>query len=220
VPRKDKYKISNDVIIGMGEIINDVKKSSYLDDILKALSNVRTEYMVYYSPDLNKGNKSYYKYTERMFAYELYHQYRIIMQRKKKKYAGLYLNGEQQKSSQGWKGLKKITPDIVLHGMIDKPDYSGFSQKWLCEIKMFTNPEIVKDLTKIKNKASILRFQDYFFIFVGGNDNDLKIECRNKHIKVNDVFNDTICICIDIIDSKNNDFNIICKRISNIIDRD
>lgn len=204
----------------MGIIINDVKRSPYLGDILEALSNVRTEYMVYCSPGSKIGNKSYYKYTERIFAYELYHQYRCIMQRKKKKYAGLYLNGEQQKCSQGWKGLKRITPDIVLHGMIDKPDYSGFSQKWLCEIKMCTNPEIVSDLAKIKNKASKLKFQDYFFIFVGGDDDNLKREWQNKYIKIDDVFNDTICICIDIIDSKNNDFNIICKRISNIIDRD
>ena len=83
----------------MGIIINDVKRSPYLGDILEALSNVRTEYMVYCSPGSKIGNKSYYKYTERIFAYELYHQYRCIMQRKKKKYAGLYLNGEQQKCS-------------------------------------------------------------------------------------------------------------------------
>ena len=51
-------------MLGMGKITNEVKKSSYLGDILKALSNVRTEYMVYCSPGFKKGNKSYYKYTE------------------------------------------------------------------------------------------------------------------------------------------------------------
>lgn len=202
----------------MGKITNEVDKSIYLGDILKALSKVRTEYMVYCSPGIKRGGKDYYKYTERMFAYEFYHQYRCIMQRKKKKYDGLYLNGEQQKCSQGWKGLKKITPDIVLHGMIDSPDYSGFSQKWLCEIKMCTNPEIVNDLTKIKNKTLKLKFQEYVFIFVGGDDKYLKEECRKKTIKVDDVFCETICICIDINDYKNNDFNIVCKRICNIID--
>lgn len=201
----------------MGKITNEVEKSIYLGDIIKALSNVSTEYMVYCSPGIKRGSKDYYKYTERMFAYEFYHQYRCIMQRKKRKYAGLYLNGEQQKCSQGWKGLKKLTPDIVLHGMIDKPDYSGFSQKWLCEIKMCTNPEIVSDLTKIKNKASKLKFQEYVFILVGGDDNYLKYKCRKEKIKVDDVMGDTICICIDINDNKKNDFNIICKRICNII---
>ncbi|MBO4464649.1 MAG: hypothetical protein J5797_10725 [Prevotella sp.] len=198
-------------------IKNEVKNCKYLDDIIQALINVKSEYIRYCRPVLNRGKKNYYKYVERVFAYEFYHQYRLIMRRKKKKYEGLYLNGEQQKSSQVWKGLNRQTPDMVLHGKIDKPDYNGFTQKWLCEIKMCSNPNVTDDLKKIKNKSLRLKFDDYIFLFMGGNDAELKRKYNESELSVDDIYKDTICVCVEIVDEKNNDYNIICKRLKDII---
>ena len=198
-------------------IRNKVKNSKYINDIIKALLNVDTIYIRYNSPGINRGEKAYYKYVERVFAYEFYHQFRIIMRRKKKKYEGLYLNGEQQKCSQVWKGLKRQTPDMVLHGNIDKPDYDGFTQKWLCEIKMCSNPNAVDDLKKIKEKSLRLNFGEYYFLFVGGNDDELKRKYENSSLTADMIYDETICICVEIIDEQSNNYNIICKRLKDII---
>ena len=197
-------------------IRNEVKNSKYIDDIIKALKNVDSVYIRYCRPNINKGLKNYYMYVERVFAYEFYHQYRLIMSRKKKKYEGLYLNGEQQKSSLVWKGLKRQTPDMVLHGNISKPEYDGFTQKWLCEIKMCTNPNAVDDLKKIKEESLKLNFSEYYFLFVGGNDDELKRKYDNSLLTADKIYDKTICICVEITD-ENNNYNIVCKRFEDIV---
>ena len=129
-------------------ISSTVKNCPYIKDITNALKKVGQEYVIYIDTEGSNKNKNKIKYTERVFAYEFYHRYRCIMERKKEFYKGLYLNGEQPKNGQIWKGLAAITPDLVLHGQINIPDYSGESQKWLCEIKMAGNPKIIDDIKK------------------------------------------------------------------------
>ena len=177
----------------------------YLDDFLCALSKVNIKYVLYpYGDD--------YKYPERVFAYEFYHQYRLIMEEKKEKYEGLFLNGEQPKLSKVWEGLAQITPDLVLHGKVGEKDDTGESQKWLCEIKMISNSQVINDLKKIKKDEAILKFHNYILLYVGATLQNLKDKlegCDKEKIDGN-----TICICAfyDMGGVK-----ITCKRLNEII---
>lgn len=190
-------------------IDNSVEDCKYIDDVIYALCKVNSKYFVY--PDNDKEDQ--YKYPERVFAYELYHQYRTIMQEMPEKYSGLYLNGEQPKSSHVWKGLARITPDMILHKYIDKPDYTGEGQEWLCEIKMLGNPNIIGDLTKIKEKEEVLKFKDYIFMYIGSDIVNFKRKLDDAKFCLNDTICRTICICAVYND---NETSIECKRINNI----
>jgi len=177
----------------------------YLDDFLCALSKVDKKYVLYpFGDDC--------KYSERVFAYEFYHQYRLIMEEKKEKYRGLYLNGEQPKSSLVWEGLGMITPDLVLHGKVGEKDDAGESQKWLCEIKMISNSQVVNDLEKIKKDESKLKFQHYMLLYVGATLQNLKnkLEGCNKDNK----YGNTICICAFYDEDG---IQITCRRLFEII---
>ncbi|MBR6187892.1 MAG: hypothetical protein IKQ59_02890 [Prevotella sp.] len=194
-------------------IENAVEDCKYIDDVICALCGVTSKYVLYPYCENENGEKQY-KYPERVFAYEFYHQYRMIMEKNPEKYSGLYLNGEQQKSSQVWKGLAKITPDIVLHKHIDKPDYTGESQKWLCEIKMQGNPNIIDDIKKIKEKEAILKFSDYIFMYIGSNLDNFKNVLNDANLSLTDVLIHTICICAVYSDKET---SIACKRLSGIL---
>lgn len=177
----------------------------YLDDFLCALSKVDIKYVLY-----SIGED--YKYPERVFAYEFYHQYRLIMEEKKEKYKSLYLNGEQPKSSKVWEGLAQITPDLVLHGNVGEKDDTGESQKWLCEIKMISNSKVEDDLEKIKKDEAILKFQNYILLYVGAKLQNLKNKlegCDKEKFDVN-----TICVCAFYDDDG---IQITCKRLFEII---
>lgn len=87
----------------MIEIVSTVKDDQccFVDDLLLSLSGVDSFYYSYTTP---KGN---IKYPERVFAYEVYHQLREIMQEKAEKYNDIHLNGEQ--SFRSCYSLKNIT---------------------------------------------------------------------------------------------------------------
>ena len=178
------------------QINNSVTDCPYIDDILFALKNVDSKYALYpYDKNVDGTDKC--KYPERVFAYEFYHQYRRIMECKKECYCNLYLNGEQPKSSQIWKGLATITPDLVLHGKINEADHSSTTQKWLCEIKMNENLKLTDDLIKKKKKESVLLFQDYILLCVGITKDILISRIDKKELTTKNVDVRTICICVD-----------------------
>lgn len=192
-------------------IDNTILDFAYLDDFLCALSKVDKKYVLY-TYDIDSNDNEKLKYPERVFAYEFYHQYRLIMEDKKTLYNSLYLNGEQPKSSLVWKGLAKITPDLVLHGKIGEEDETGESQKWLCEIKMLGNPNVVNDLEKIKNDECMLKFNDYIFLYVGATLQNLKDKlegCNKEKLNCH-----TICVCAYYDDAG---VQITCRRINEII---
>ena len=191
--------------------IDTTVKAQYLDDFFCALSKVELKYVLYHCKNNEPNVTDEYKYPERVFAYEFYHQYRSIMEEKAGIYCGLYLNGEQPKSSQVWEGLSKITPDIVLHGKVGEHDATGESQKWLCEIKMTGNPYVKDDLVKMTNNESILKFQNYIFLYVGATLQNLKdkLDGCNERIDGN-----ILCICAFYDEY---DVQISCRRYNEII---
>lgn len=171
----------------MIEIVSTVKNSQclFIDDLLLALSHVDS---LYYSYTTYKGDV---KYPERVFAYEVYHQLRDIMKEKSDAYDDVYLNGEQQKSSEIVDNLSKCTPDLVLHRKIYDPNPDD--QLWLCEIKMKNNQKAMSDLQKF-SKMELLRFQCYIFLYAGVTFEEMVCEINKTKIRKNSVFDRTICI--------------------------
>lgn len=158
----------------------------HIDDLIRALLNVDEIYYTYTT------QKMVTKYPERVFAYELYHQYRKIMEEKPDEYNHVYLNGEQQKSKQVVENLERCAPDLVLHNCIFEVRRNG--QFWLCEIKMKGNPEAMSDLEKFYKMES-LGFKCYIFLYAGVTYKEMVEDIRK--IKINtdtDVYEKTICI--------------------------
>lgn len=165
----------------MDRISDPVSKvfKKYYKDFVKALKEVKEDYITFYLSIITEGviqdeNDAKVKFPERLFAYEFYHQYRKIMESKKRKkwYKGKILNGEQVKTGKRFnaiKGkLKSFTPDLILHSSVSTIE----DQCWICEIKMNHNPKAFDDLFKIGSYIeNDVEFKYYIFLYVGNFEN-------------------------------------------------
>lgn len=189
----------------------------YLEDLCSALEEVSPEYKkwILYNTDASgEVKETQESYCERVFAYELYHQLRLIMEpcrgHVEERYRELILNGEQVKLDNFYKhlfeglsklsekfkkeGENKIIPDLVLHKNIGTIDKDG--QIYLVEIKMGENTNALDDLDKLTllNKSE-LNFHFYIFVYVDKSIDELKEKILHKGI---DVFSKNIvCICLE-----------------------
>lgn len=170
------------------EVVSSVTELQcpHIGDLIEALRNVDEVYYTYTT------QKKVTKYPERVFAYELYHQFRKIMEDKPNEYDNVYLNGEQQKSKQVIKDLEKCAPDLVLHKRIYETNPED--QLWLCEIKMKGNTKAMNDLNKFY-KMQALNFNSYIFIYGGVSFEEMIEEIGKIKIRTDtDVYLKTICI--------------------------
>ena len=103
-------------------------------DLCFALEHITQKYVRWTLGKTTEEDNSYSKtannYCERVFAYELYHQFRKLMC-DNDSYQSLFLNGEQQKDNSYFKKLlevikkKKIIPDLVVHENLGTHKYGG-----------------------------------------------------------------------------------------------
>ena len=169
-------------------------EDKYFHDFLKALLRVDNRYIMWgYDYQEDKGKKGI-TMVERIFAYELYHQFRTIMDNKES-YKGIFLNGETKKDDSIYSMLyKKICyPDLVLHKDPGSVDPSG--QYLLCEIKTAKNSNLFKDLQKLKKLEECgLNFKYYIFLLVLGNFDDIKTNIKNKIKSLSSISKNTVCV--------------------------
>lgn len=109
--------------------------------LIKALLNIKQQYFTYASCIQNEQSEDDIEQRERVFAYELYHQWSKINRSKK-----LVLNGEIGKHLNN----KYMYPDMVLHGGQDDFDHNEI----VVEIKRASmvndvNNGLKKDLEKL-----------------------------------------------------------------------
>lgn len=167
---------------------DSLKISEHVQMLINALSKVSDDYIGY---DIDRNSEKSVKHAERVFAYELYHQFRSLM----KDNCGYYLNGEIKKSSEilKWESNKDCYPDLVLHGnpiQIEKD-----TQYFLCEIKMDYNNLILDDLDKLaKLFDSNLEFKNYISLLVGISKECLEEKINNQR-KERQINEKTLCIC-------------------------
>lgn len=154
----------------------------YFQILFEAVINVNEKYITYDTHALHNGKE---EHLERVFAYELYHQW--AKQLEIKGVQNLVLNGEVYKHLV-WKSIsyvcdkkpttKGVYPDLVLHSS----QGDDKNQKMICEIKRQANNNkeaIFADFMKLScylNKDSfsnnIAPFDYGVFILVG----DVKLE--------------------------------------------
>lgn len=136
----------------------------YIDDIKTALEAIPACYVI----ESNNSNRL----AERVFAYEFYHRFRLLMHSDKSTYKGLYLAGEQSKVyAKRHCNRTNDAPDIVLSGNISIPE----KQVLLIEIKMKGNRQWKKDLEKMTEfSESDLKFDKHCFIYVGESFDNLR----------------------------------------------
>lgn len=119
--------------------------------LLCALENVNGDYF-------NYGDCLKNKQVERCFAYELYHQWSILLDNYKVNHPNdskIYLNGEIPKNLQS-STLKDCYPDLVLHSGQDSIDYQFIA----CEIKRESKNNsdgIIRDFYKLLKYFNLVK---------------------------------------------------------------
>ena len=203
----------------------------YLEDIKSALRNVDSIYYRWTNHKVGETDFSSEEvekaYCERVFAYELYHQIRKIMDANPalERYQGVYLNGETIKNNKFYTDLfdglseydssfkedgdNKRIPDLVLHRDLGSIENEG--QIYLAEIKMAENKNALDDLKKLTVlQKSKLNFAFYIFIYAGKNIDELYEELSKIDTSI--VSKDIVCICSKFGKSE-------CMTLGEIIDK-
>ena len=169
---------------------------THLENLFKAILNVRDEYYKY-SLEKIAGNDEYQEQLERVFAYELYHQWSIIQEGYNKKVSKdlcRFINGEAGKKLNGC----QIYPDMLLHGGQDDTE----NQEIAIEIKRkvgINKDNLIEDLKKLTRLLSTdglaygaKAFKKSVFILTGGNESDIKDQINNNS---NVIIDDNI-VCV------------------------
>ncbi|MCX8080857.1 MAG: hypothetical protein N3F09_06440 [Bacteroidia bacterium] len=147
----------------------------YFYDFITALLSVSKDYLIW---PYNEKNQM----IERVFAYELYHQWRLLIDNYK--YKNIILNGEIKKDGSILRNedFKKIYPDLVLHEQQDSLN----NQLIICEIKTCKalkhsrgKAKLKKDIIKLGNAIEYLKFKEALFIQVLDLDNTFKEKVKS-----------------------------------------
>ncbi|MCH5310700.1 MAG: hypothetical protein J1E57_01880 [Prevotella sp.] len=127
----------------------------YIQGLSKAVEAVREEYIY---------EKKERYHIERVFAYELYYNWKTILSEESENPEKLLLNGELTKH---YYNEKYGFPDMVLHGDYTKND----KQFIICEIKSSRNSieydKLIKDLKSLAFGIKELHYHCGVFVYLG-----------------------------------------------------
>lgn len=129
-----------------------MENSVFLNDFVKAIQHADLKFFIWHDIGSSINKPSQFTMQERVFCYEFYHQFRMIMEANMYKYGNLIFNGEIKKSE------------------IDK----------LLEHTEESNKESDKESNKEPNKDSENKSKEYKypdFVLHGGQDDDTHQEC-------------------------------------------
>ena len=152
---------------------NDDDKLQYLKLLTEALMEIENKFCeVPYHGRIQR--------LERVFAYELYHQFRIIMKNKSDEFEGLRFDGEIVKDNRKpynylWleHAFEFFQPDMVLHK--NQLDWNRENQKIILEIKppKCSVEDFEKDLIKLYNYIYGFNFQVGAFVTFNEDENKI-----------------------------------------------
>jgi hypothetical protein len=154
---------------------------TYINDIGEAIIHVDQNYCLWSYQNANSIQK-----TERVFAYELYHQFRLLMSQNKS-YENIRFDGEvgkQQHVKIDDYGLTlsnfnpqqiHFSPDLVIHKGQDYNDIKN--QMVIVEIKTkrVNRNELLKTFLKLIHYIRAFNFQYAVFLTVNTEFNEIKI---------------------------------------------
>ena len=155
---------------------------TYLNDLAEAVLKV-TEYYCNW-----QARHIALQQAERVFAYELYHQFKLLIA-SKREYEGIRFDGEigkqihQQANNCGTTiNTRQLvySPDLVLHK--SQTDILTVNQKLIVVIKArnITDIELSKDIIKLNHYITTLNFQ--YAVFISVNTNKSTIERKLKRL--------------------------------------
>ena len=154
-----------------------------LQDLFKAILNVRSAYYTYSTKNFAINKKDVQEQLERVFAYELYHQWSKRLEEHHNWDTPLTINGEIGKRVED----ALAYPDLVLHKGQDQND----NQEIAVEIKRqvsITETNVLSDLRKLSNllKCGKLEygaapFKHAVFILTGGCVADILPFFKHQH---------------------------------------
>jgi UDP-N-acetylenolpyruvoylglucosamine reductase len=156
-------------------------KIRYLNDLANATKRVKQKYCEWsYKDDIQQA--------ERVFCYELYFQFRRIIN-KKRYYSKARLDGEITKTlvttpmfgcgSDFRKDQSVFTPDLVIHFAQESRTIEN--QKLIIEVKTkgIGDPELTETIVKLNHYLVILNFQYAAFISVNTEFEELIAQIRH-----------------------------------------
>lgn len=182
-----------------------------INDLKYALEHVSNDYIKWsinvINENITEGDEAQKEnealsYCERVFAYELYHQFRKLMC-DNEQYSGLFFNGEQQKDNSHFKELlksierDKVIPDLILHQHMGTHEEGG--QILYIEIKTVNNTNVYDDLKKLSDLTKTeLNFVYYIFIYVDGTLEELKLKIKGqrKEREYDELDDSILCFCV------------------------
>lgn len=153
--------------------------NEFLNDVKKAIGNVDSKYFLW--KDFITPDCSLYTMQERVFCYEFYHQFRMLMQNDAK-YNNLIFNAEIKKSDFVFmesQGENYKYPDFVLHKGQDNTE----GQELVIEVKTkfgLTPTNLEADLRKLSlftrdtNENGLTHYNAGVFIAVNMTNDELK----------------------------------------------
>lgn len=98
------------------------------------------------------------KYQERIFAYEFYHQLRLLQEPGREELQGITQQAEVSKRYQGI----PYAPDLLLHVPGQKVNLTAF------EFKLATNLDLDDDLFKLQHLKADYGYRNAYMIVLGG----------------------------------------------------
>lgn len=176
--------------------------NEFLNDVRKAIGNVDSKYFLW--KDLTTPDCPLYTMQERVFCYEFYHQFRMLMQ-DDVKYNNYIFNAEIKKSDfEREQGRGYKFPDFVLHKGQDNTE----GQELVIEVKTKygLNPaNLEADLRKLSHftsdENSLAHYNAGVFIAVNITNDALKSEIEKILSKFNyKEMNRIYCIGTDSAD--------------------
>jgi hypothetical protein len=153
---------------------------TYLNDLVNSILNVDNEYCNWEARHIALQK------SERVFAYELYHQFKSLTINKTE-YLNTRFDGEigkqiyQVADNCGTHintNQLDYSPDLVLHK--SQTDSNEENQKLIVEIKArnISDEDLAKDIIKLNHYVSSLNFQYAIFISVNTNERTIKQKIR------------------------------------------
>jgi len=167
----------------------------FLKDLFTAILNVEDNYYAYSTKHLN-GSYQQQEQLERVFAYELYHQWSKLLERynKKNKNDKRVINGEVGKKLD----FCNVFPDMILH----KGQEDIHNQEIAIEIKRkisLSEENLLNDLEKLSDMLTEGKLSDCatpfkysVFILIGGNESDITRILKQE--KINNINDNIFCV--------------------------
>ena len=174
--------------------IKEFEEDPNLGNLVKAILAINTTYFKYKNDDSKAGHSNNVEQRERIFAYELYHQWSMV------KPTELILNGELGKYIEN----RYIFPDMALHGGQDDYDHNEI----VVEIKRVSQIDngkdgLVKDWKKLSlylkndkpgNKSKFRRYKHAVSIIYGADYEKIKSFIINNQESFTEINKDIIII--------------------------